>query len=205
MIAHTQAQLDALKAGPVVSYLIKFDIGNTTYRLTTQDHVVNYSVHTYTPGFNVSVDRIEITSMPRTNDIKIELIDVNKTIVTELLSNAWMNKDCEILKLFQKPDGEVILVKSAFEGSLTDFEISEKDSKVELTMTSVWADFEKEAGIKTNLKSQQRFYPNDTAGRHASEAIKKVYWGKDAPRSTMTYNGGNGGGYNEPQERIFKE
>ena len=203
MMTYTQSQLEKLKAGPVVSYLIRFNIGNTTYRLTSQDKSVSYNSETYSPGFNLKVGGIEITSTPKTNDISISLVDVNASLVTELLSGNWINKDCAIFKLFQDQQGDTILVKSAFEGSLTGFEIDEESSTIDLTVTSVWADFEKASGIKTNLKSQQRYYPNDTAGRHSSEAIKKIYWGKDAPKSEVSIysNGGIRSGFTEPEAR----
>lgn len=201
MISHTQAQLDALEAGPVVTYCIKFSIGATEYRLTASDVIEVYLAQNYSP-WDIELDDIEITSEPKTNDIKIQLGDPQNTFVTAILSDAWMNKECTIVKMFKNQQGQPFLSKIAFEGFLTAFSIDEGNSSVQLTITSVWADFEKQSGIKTNLKSQQRYYPLDTAGRHASDAIKKIYWGKESPQNPNNNTSSGGGSYTPPVGRV---
>ena len=188
MITHTVSELSALKAEPRVFYLFEFELGVTTYRFTNSDLTEDYLGNSYLPGFIDDVDEIEITAAPKINGIDINLHDADNAISTLLLGSNWMNKPFKILKVIENAGGSVILVKNAFEGLISDFAIDPDSSEVSITTASIWADFEKQSGIKTNSKSQQRHYPSDTGFEHSSSAVNKVYWGKDAP-SSSTFTG----------------
>ena len=195
MIEHTAAQLAQLKGKTRIVYLIEFQTGDSTHRLTNGDKAI-LSAQDYQPGFVDDIDDIEITSEPKMNDIRIILNDEERFFTTTFLSETWMNKPLSIIKRIMTEDGTVILDKIAFEGLLSDIAIDTQASKVNLTVSSIWADYEKTSGIKTNSASQQRFYPNDTAFDHAASATLKVYWGKDAPSTPGV--GGGGGGFPDP-------
>lgn len=182
MIPHTASQLARLKADPNINHLIKFQIGNTWYYLTDADVPIDYGGATYVPGYldSEQVGEIEVTSDPKTNDIPIDLEAHENTFVGLLLSSDWMNKPLTIYKYIWDDQGE-ILTKNAFQGLLSDFELSESSQTVSIIVSSIWADFEKTAGIRTNPASQNRWYPGDTAFKHAVQAMKKIYWGKAAP------------------------
>jgi hypothetical protein len=184
MIAYTNQLLADLKDKPRIFYVLKFVINATTYRFTNADTVKVIGGETYIPGFLDEMEEIEITSEPRTNDNGIVFSDPDRAITTAFLSGKWMNKTCSIIKVFENKNGVQILSKNAFEGLISDYSIDYEGSTVEATVSSIWADFEKQSGIKTNPKSQQRFYPNDTAFEHSAKATNKVYWGKDAPAGT---------------------
>lgn len=207
MIAHTVSELAALKAEPRVFYLFEFELGATTYRFTNSDLTESYLGNSYLPGFIDEVAEIEITGSPKINSIDIKLHDADNSISTLLLGSSWMNKPFKFLKVIQSATGSNILVKNAFEGLISDFAIDPDSSEVEITTSSIWADFEKVSSIKTNPKSQQRHYPNDTAFEHSASAMKKVYWGKDSPAASggggYQSNGSNNGtgSYGLPSER----
>jgi len=203
MKSHTAAQLAALKDSPRIYYALNFQITDTVYRFTTTDTVKTVLGQTYIPGFLDEMDEIEITSQPRLNDNTIVFFDPELALTTAFLSGKWMNKPATIYKVFETKLGVQFLVKNAFEGLNSEYSINYEDSTVELTISSVWADFEKQSGIKTNAKSQQRYYPNDTAFEHSSSAMEKIYWGKDAPASSNRGGGGVIGGisrFSEPSE-----
>lgn len=196
MISHTAQQLADLKAPHEIVHLVKFQIDATWYYLCDTDAPIDYLGNTYVPGYLDKLDDIEVTSEPKTGDTDIELHAHDNSFVSLLLSGKWMNKPLTIYKLRLKPNGSLILGKVAFEGLLSDYELDAKDDVTATTASSIWADYEKIAAIFTNLKSQQRFYPNDTAFRHSSDAMKKIYWGKDAPR--VTFANGGGGRFGAP-------
>ncbi|GBL02927.1 hypothetical protein [Glaciecola sp. KUL10] len=183
MISHTTEQLVALKGITKIVYLLSFEIGNTTYRFSSGDAEVYHAANPYYPGFIDEMPDIEITSQPTTNDISIDFYDESKVLSTALLSQNWMNKPLKATKQILDANGNVILNKIAFQGYLSDFSIDAQKSITEITASSIWADFEKTSGIKTNAKSQQRYYPNDTAFEHSQSAVDKVYWGKDGPKT----------------------
>nr|WP_136252881.1 hypothetical protein [Ningiella ruwaisensis] len=192
MISHTAGQLAKLKDKPRVFYTLEFQVGTTTYRFNNTDVVKVYLSQNYLPGFIDEMPEIEITAQPKTNDISIDFSDPEGVLINAFLGASWMNKPCKIRKHIHDSDDNQILVKSAFEGLLSEVKINTEKSELEVTASSIWADFEKTAGIKTNSKSQQRYYPTDTAFDHAAKAKEKVYWGKDAPSGTGSGRIGGG-------------
>lgn len=201
MIPHTAQQLAALKDSPRAVYCLEFNIGSTTYAFTNSDRDASPN---YLAGFLDGDIEIEITSAPKINDIDIELNDADGTLATAFLSGAWMNQQFRIEKQLRDKFDEIILTKVAFEGLLSDISIDTEASTIEQVVSSIWSDYEKVSGIKTNPKSQQRYYPNDTAFEHAANAKNKIYWGREAPGAS---NGGGGGGgngsrFNDPPEFI---
>lgn len=192
MIAHTAAQLEALRNGPSVAYLIKKQIGSTLYHLTNKDIEIEYDTDTYLPGFIQSIDDIEVTSEPRTNTISIELGTHDNTFVPLYLGGEFRNKPLTIFKHFYNADGP-ILTKNVFKGLLTNYSQDVENDTLTISVESVWADFEKQTGIKTNVDSHQRFYPSDTGFRHVVPSSKKIYWGVLAPGNGSTSGSGGGG------------
>lgn len=198
MISHTATQLAQLKAGHFVTRLIKFQIGSTWYYLTNGDREFLFESQFYQPGFIKSIGDVEITSEPKINDNDIVIHTHDKTIQTAVLSDVWMNKQVTQYKVRHDAQQIAFFSKIEFQGLLSDYSISEKDNSITLKSSSIWADFEKQVGIRTNLQSHQRHYPGDTAMRHSANATKKVYWGKDNPNSSFSSNVSGGGNGNNP-------
>jgi len=195
MINVTTTVLNQLKSAVGINYLVKFSAGASTYRFTTSDSTETYNSETYIPGYldYNAIEDVEVTSDPRINNTKIGIDAADNTILSAFLSGGWMNKPCQIIKVITSTDGVPILTKVAFDGLLSDFSIDANKSKVTLTVSSIWADYQKVSGIKTNPKSQQRYYATDTAFEHSQSAMKKLYWGADAPRNIGS-GGSNGPG-----------
>ena len=128
---------------------------------------------------------IETTSDPKTNDIGIEIDANENSFVPLFLNEGWMNGLVTIYEQHIDSEG-VILTNNAFEGLLDSRDLDPEKRLILANIASVWADFDKEAGTRTNTKSQQRHYPTDTAFDHAAKAKRKIYWGRKAP-STASY------------------
>jgi hypothetical protein len=67
-----------------------------------------------------------------------------------------------------------------YKGNIENFAIGEtrKESIVNLTIVSHWADFEKKNGRKTNNTSQQRFFSTDVGMDFASQTVLDIKWGR---------------------------
>lgn len=182
----TAQELAKLKNKPSVCYYLEFEVGNNYYRYTAGDINEEFDGNTYIAGIvdADSFDDIEITSTPKINDSNITLFDADYSLTTLFLSQPYMNRHCGIYKIIKDEDGNEILTKIVFEGLITDASPDAENNMVELTVSSIWADYEKVAGVRTNPASQQRFEPTDTAFEHTSQADKTIYWGKDAPSSS---------------------
>ena len=201
MINVTTQELEQLKKAVCINYLVEYQAGNSTFRFTASDSIETYNGEDYLPGYISygGIDEIEVTSDLKLNNTSINIDAADNAIIGPFLSPGWMNKPCSIIKVITDPDGNALLNKVVFEGLLSSISINSKKSVIKITASSIWADYEKVSGIKTNNKSQQRFYPTDTAFEHSQAATKKVYWGSDAPRLG---SGVSGGGFGSDTGRI---
>ena len=181
MISVTTAQRAALKEHVQLSTLCKFKLGSTWFYITNSDIEIVYSGNTYAPSYLLDVDDIEISSSPKVDDSDI-VIDGNDSIFTGLfLSQAWMNQPLQIIQLYNDKDGDLIRSEIAYEGLLSDVSFSTAGSyEITVTVSSIWKDFEKQAGIKTNPTSQKIHYPTDTGFENTAKATKASAWGKES-------------------------
>lgn len=194
MIPHTPHHLEALKRGPVSNYLYVFQLGANNYYLTDSDSPIDYEGFTFLPGYiSEETEDIEVTSEPKINDMDIVLFTHNSTFIDDVTNGSWMNKPIEIYRRFSNEQGE-ILTLSVFKGLISEYSLSEEDHTITITSASIWADYEKSAGIRTSISSHQVHYPDDTAMRHAAYAQDKIYWGIDSPISSSN-SSGVGSGY----------
>lgn len=190
MINYSAEQLSALKGPVKIIYLISFSIGATNFYFNNSDSEISYQSKDYTPGLFDGVADIEITSDPRVNDNEFEFNDASGLISDYLLTEKWMNKDFKIIKLILDENGAEIISKIAFEGLISDIEIDVEKSTVNITVSSIWSDYEKTSGIKTNSTSQKIHYPLDTAFEHSSNAKNKTYWGRSSLHKSFYDTGG---------------
>lgn len=194
---------DNYRAGRRSVYLIKMKIGEQWVYITDADTEIEFGGAAYQPRYidDESVDDIETTSEPKTNDLTIELDANENSFVALFLNEGWMNGPVTVYEQHRDELG-VILTKNVFEGLIDSRDLDPEKKKISEVVASVWADFEKSAGIKTNTKSQQRFYSSDTAFDHVARAKRKIYWGRQAPSSLQ--EGGFGGGgdrFQPPREQ----
>ena len=67
-----------------------------------------------------------------------------------------------------------------FDGEIQSFCINEtgKTSTVGVVCSSVFYEFEKINGRRTNESSQQQFFPNDRGMQYSSLTVEDIKWGK---------------------------
>lgn len=194
---------DNYRAGRQSVYLIKMKIGSQWVYITDADLEVEYGGANYQPGYinDESLDDIETSSEPKTNDLTIDLDANENSFVALFLNEGWMNGPVTVYEQHRDELG-VILTKNVFEGLIDSRDLDPEKKKISVVVASVWADFEKQSGIKTNTKSQQRHYVGDTAFDHVARAKRKIYWGRESPKSSQEGGyGTDGSRFQPPRER----
>jgi hypothetical protein len=181
MLSVTSGQRLALKNGAVrIINICEFKLGTTWYYLTDDDVQLNFGGNTYLPGYLQDIDDIELSSVPKVEDSKITIDGTDGVFMGLFLSQKYMNKPLTITRLYYDNANALIMSKVVYKGYISDKEISDQNQyTIDVTVSSIWKDFEKQAGIKTNSTSQQRHYPSDTGFEHSARATKTIPWGKE--------------------------
>jgi hypothetical protein len=189
----TAATRNKLKSFVQLAMLCKLKLGTNWYYITNSDTPKIYGGNTYQPSYLLETDDIEITSTPKLDDISIVIDGTDSIFIGLFLGQPWMNQSLELVQLYLDKDGSTIYSEVAYSGLMSDVDISTgKNYLVDVTVSSVWKDFEKQAGIKTNPTSQQIHYPLDTGFEHVANATKTSPWGKagngrSLPGGSTTY------------------
>jgi hypothetical protein len=187
MISVTAAQRAALRTRHKRVLICKLKLGETYYYISNEDLPIEFQENTYAPGYLKDVGEIELTGVPKTDDTNIVIDGTDSIFFGLVQSQAWMNQPLIITSLIYDLNNALILSKVAYDGLISDFDIDDKtEYELTLKVSSIWKDFEKTAGIKTNYQSQSRHYSEDTAFEHSARATKDSPWGKESKGSTSS-------------------
>ena len=158
------------------TYLVKMNINGNMLYLTDRDAPVFYGGVYYQPGYitSDSIDEIEVTSEPSTNEFTLTLDARDGAFIPYFLNKGWNNSEVTIFEQHGDELG-VIITLNVFEGFIDSRDIIKKTMKIDVVLASVWADFEKQSGTKTNSGSHQKYFPDDTAFDHVARAKRKIY------------------------------
>ncbi|MGJ8680520.1 hypothetical protein [Paraglaciecola sp.] len=185
----TAQQREKLKSYVSLAMLCKFKLGSTWYFISNKDKAKDYNSNTYQPAYLLETDDIEITSTPKIDDISVVIDGTDSVFIGLFLAQAWMNQSLELVQLYLDKDGSTIYSEVAYSGLISAVNISTGSPyKIDVTVSSVWKDFEKQAGIKTNPTSQQIHYPLCTGFEHVSQATKSTPWGKEGNGRSLSSN-----------------
>ncbi|AXT40266.1 DUF2163 domain-containing protein [Alteromonas sp. BL110] len=182
------------------TYLIKMNINGNMLYLTDRDAPVFYGGVYYQPGYitSDSIDDIEVTSEPATNEFNTTLDARDGAFIPYFLNKGWNNSEVTVYEQHADELG-VIVTLNVFEGFIDSRDIFKETRKIDAVLASVWADFEKQAGTKTNSGSHQKYYPDDTAFEHVARAKRKIYWGKNAPVASSSGSSSGSGRFDLPR------
>lgn len=186
------ALLSALSGPHSFSNLITVTFDNTVLRLATGDFNVEYNGAIYYSGLLLGISDAKQTAQVNLNDLKIEVSSLDDEIIYLAYSQPWMNRRVNWSRVYFDEDGNQAGSLSLFDGllsSMTDNETGE----LTWTASSEWADFNRVNGRKTNLQSQQMFYPDDDCFEQTPFLDDSVPWGKDV-------NNGSSGGYSSGRD-----
>ena len=166
-------------------HLITFGFG-TPVNITDCSFSLTSSVSGSSVTYNASDFILGITNHTEETDITkssvgISLSGADQAFISIVLGENVINDSVDIFRGFL--DDSNALIADPFllyRGKIDSFDISEtdKDSQVNLSIVSNWADFEKKNGRKTNNTSQQRFFSGDVGMDFASQTVQDIKWGR---------------------------
>ena len=140
---------------------------------------------TYTSNGNLlSFDLIQETGEAKVNQLNISLSGCSQTFTDLFLNNAYVDKRVVIYRVFFDDQLQIISTPvMMFDGEIQSFSINEtgETSTVFVSSASVFYEFEKVNGRRTNETSQQGFFPNDRGMHYSSLTLDDILWGKPAP------------------------
>lgn len=152
----------------------KVDVSATT---TTSGGAQTFTAQ----GELLSFDTIGEQNEIKTNQINIGLSATSSTFTNIFLNNDYVDKRVVIYRAFlnsslQIIDNPVML----FDGEIQSFTINEtgKTSTVGVVCSSVFYEFEKLNGRRTNESSQQSAFPNDRGMQYSAITTDDIKWGK---------------------------
>jgi len=138
---------------------------------------VTYSASDFILGVSNFTEEVDITK----STLNIGLSGADQTFISTVLNEPVIND--EVIVYRGLLDNNNALIANPFllyKGNIENFSIAEtnKNSQVNLTIVSHWADFEKKNGRKTNNTSQQRFFSTDVGMDFASQTVLDIKWGR---------------------------
>ena len=155
---------------------------STGLRFTDHYKNVTYDSNTYTASsLFTKLSSVTESSEIQVSNITVTFTGADQTITSIFLSNDYIEKEAEIYKGFIGSNEAVIADPFLlFKGRIESFSINEtlKDSKVNISIASHWADFSKVEGRKTNTGSQQIHFPDDLGFEFASQTVQDIKWGR---------------------------
>ena len=138
---------------------------------------VTYSASDFILGISNHTEETDVTK----SSVSITLSGADQTFISTVLNENVVNDNVDIFRGFLNDSNALIADPFLlYRGKIESFEIQEgeKDSTVNLSIVSHWADFEKKNGRKTNNTSQQRFFSTDVGMDFASQTVQDIKWGR---------------------------
>jgi hypothetical protein len=127
------------------------------------------------------------SNITESSDLRVGQVDltftaVDTTTVALLLNNNYMNKRVVIYRAILENDYSFTSddVFTVFDGRIMNYSIRETDSTATVTMTvaSLFADFERKNGRRSNDASQQSVFSGDLGMNFSAEIVKDIKWGR---------------------------
>jgi hypothetical protein len=138
---------------------------------------VTYSASDFILGISNHTEETDITK----SSVSLNLSGADQTFISTVLNENVINDSVDIYRGFLNDSNALIADPFLlYRGKIDSFDIAEtdKDSQVNLSIVSNWADFEKKNGRKTNNTSQQRFFSGDVGMDFASQTVQDIKWGR---------------------------
>ena len=138
---------------------------------------VTYSPSDFILGISNFTEEVDITK----SSMVLSLSGADQTFISTVLNEPVVNDEVIVYRGFLS-NGNILIADPflLYKGNIESFAINEsqKDSRVNLTIVSHWADFEKKNGRKTNNTSQQRFFSTDVGMDFSSQTVLDIKWGR---------------------------
>ncbi len=132
-------------------------------------------------GELLSFDTVQETPEAKVNQVNIVLSGASDTITNLFLNNDYVDKRVVIYRqFFNQQFAQVGSPVMIFDGEVQDFQINEQETSSTLSVrsASVFYDFDRQNGRRTNEVSQQTIFPSDRGMQHAAVTTDDIKWGK---------------------------
>ena len=182
---------EAEKAQNRPFHLVEIYFTTGTVYFTDSDRDISWNSNTYTAaGSFLTFSEINEQNALTVSDIEVQLSGVDRTYLTTILDETFMDRDLIIRKGFINDLNAVvvdpIIVYSGKMDQPNIIETSESCS-ISVTVANLFVDFQKTNARFTNDESQKLFFPSDNGFQYAHQIIKEINWGREG-----TVGGGTG-------------
>lgn len=151
-------------------------------RLTDSSSEIIYGGYTYNPsGYILEVGSPSESRDLRVNQLGVQFSGVGQTYQGLFLTNDWVNRQGKVWKAVLDSNGAVVGAPLVvFDGQITNWQFQESggSSKVIVSLSSHWADFQKKQGRLTNSNSQQFYFSGDLGFEYAAHTVRDIKWGR---------------------------
>ncbi len=132
-------------------------------------------------GDMLSFDTVQETIEARVNQVNIVLSSASNTITNLFFNNDYIDRRVVIYRVFYDQQFNIIDVPvMLFDGEIQGYQVNETGttSTLSVTTASVFYDFDRIHGRRTNSTSQQTYFPADRGFDQAAVVTDKIKWGK---------------------------
>lgn len=164
---------------------------DTPLHLTSAGAHIAYGGVEYRAGVWDAKVSMKQQSSPKIGEISLVLNSVDSAITALFFTSKWLNAPVTISKVWFNDAGQVAFKTTLWKGLLSgkNGEESATTAKLTLKAASIWADFEAARGRKTNLKSQQLFFPTCFGMEFSGTVITDIPWGREGAATVTTSSG----------------
>ena len=169
-------------------HLVEIYFTTGTVYFTDSDRDISWNSNTYTAaGSFLTFSEINEQNALTVSDIEVQLSGVDRTYLTTILDETFMDRDLIIRKGFINDLNAVvvdpIIVYSGKMDQPNIIETSESCS-ISVTVANLFVDFQKTNARFTNDESQKLFFPSDNGFQYAHQIIKEINWGRKGAGGT---------------------
>ena len=168
---HSDITTELAKGSFTLAHLVTITLGTnaspTIYYYTDAIHDLTESGNVYLAnGFLLGIGKVSESKGMNLGKLNLTISAVNQTIISEVLTNGYLNKKVTIKRGFLDSNNNLIssnAIYTIYEGKIEGMSIldSTSASEIQFSMTNQWSDFGKIAGRITTSDSQHQFYSPD--------------------------------------------
>ncbi len=169
------------KPAVVTKVLVEVHLSTIVY-MTDHARSIEWDGNTYLSGEYINAESVRESAEIRGGGFNLVLTGVTTTFRTLLLAGGNMDRQVIIRRIFL--DSSEALINDPVivaDGRISGYRIKEDltSSTVAIELASHWIDFDKVVGRRTNLRSQQLHFPNDTGMQYAADSAKDILWARE--------------------------
>lgn len=162
--------------------IARIEFNSLTLGLTEAGYDISYNgVNYLSNGLLLGVSNYKEAAELKVNDITLVLSSVDQTISALLLQNNQIGREVFIDRvIFDRFNpGDILYVEEIAVGEITGFSngSTKESSAMSITVSSLFADWQRKNGRTTTNSSNQRFYPNDLGMEFANSINNELKWG----------------------------